>query len=453
MGDIATGVAFIRGAGAQYGKPWGIDMSFWRTGANSPTQYNSNNQLVGGFSESYIKRHAYISYMSGANMLHFEPAVYTKPAGGLNPLGTMAQQFSDFTKRHPNRGQPHAPIALMLDYYHGYNPKHWLYRPDTVWYYRIPYTAGDYMLGNLFNVLYPGHSNHGLTMPGWSWDTFETFHQWIASGNDPRPYEPMPNSRWGDMFDILLSNASLNALNKYQALALAGDIVTNSTLTSTLNQWVNNGGTLVVNSSQVTDNDLALLGVTLTNTVKQSYSSRWLSTGTRYDETLYSYTLVAPTTAIVMARNDEGDPIITRNKVGNGYVYFVSPAYMQDGNHSALLNIGLRLIDELVQVHRLSWTEGPAVDYLTTQESGGVTVTVVNNSGNPWQGNVNVKRGSPTRVVEWLTDQDVPYTYSDGIIRISGSVPPYDVRVFAVTGGTIDTVAPQRPTIIGVTVP
>jgi hypothetical protein len=35
-------------------------------------------------------------------------------------------------------------------------------------------------------------------MPGAPFSTAVAYQQFLASGGDPRPYEPMPFTRWGD---------------------------------------------------------------------------------------------------------------------------------------------------------------------------------------------------------------------------------------------------------------
>ena len=66
LSDISTGIAFIRGAARQYNKRWGIDIANWRTSNNAPTQFTPQGGLTGGWSPSYLRRHYYIAYMSGA---------------------------------------------------------------------------------------------------------------------------------------------------------------------------------------------------------------------------------------------------------------------------------------------------------------------------------------------------------------------------------------------------
>src|SRR6266404_4417741 len=127
VSGITPGLAIIRGAAAQHGgKDWGIDLSTWRYWNNGPTVY-SNGRLVTGWSTATFKRNMYITYMGGANILHNESADYTGGAVSgsvLNPLGQTVQAFYNFAiTRHPNRGTPFIPMALMQEHYSGLEPK------------------------------------------------------------------------------------------------------------------------------------------------------------------------------------------------------------------------------------------------------------------------------------------------------------------------------------------
>jgi hypothetical protein len=435
LGDIATGVAFLRGAAAQYNKPWGIDISTWRTSANSNTSYDqSTGKQTGGFSAGYHKRHAYIAYMAGANTILYEATALRYDDNKLNPLGAMMQSFAAFAAAHPTRGIAVVPIALMLDFNHGFVPRHWLNRPDGVWYFKLPYTTGDWMVENILNVLYPGYQNHGLTLPGYSWRNFKDFQKWILAGNDPRPYEPMPNSTYGDLFDVLLSNASIEALNRYRVVMLAGNIAMTPSLNAMLTTWVRGGGVLVVSSPQVSAADQALLGVTLGGT-NTSTSSKWLDTGTTVSENAYTYQVVTPTTATVLATNPaQNEPLITVNTLGAGKVYFVAANYMQDSGKVELLKAGATLLTKLTTTHRQGWVNSTDVYYLTTMGTGFTTVTVVNNSGRTWSGIVSMNITDVTNATEWLTGATLSPATASGVTTVSVSVPAWDVRVFALTG-------------------
>ena len=127
LSDISTGIAFVRGSSRQYDRRWGIDISTWRTSNNAPTEFNSLGVLTGGWSPSYLRRHLYIAFMSGAHIVNTEPSIYYQPNGTINPLGQVTKEFGDFSlRRHTDVGRPVVPMALMLDFYHGFDPKHWL---------------------------------------------------------------------------------------------------------------------------------------------------------------------------------------------------------------------------------------------------------------------------------------------------------------------------------------
>ena len=115
------------------------------TAADSATSFDSSGRLIGGWSPSYIRRHLYVAYMGGAHIIQIEPAVYYySGTSQLNPFGQMMMDFANFSLiRHRDVGAPVAPMALMLDFYSGFDTKHGLYnQADAVWYQDIPYSSG-----------------------------------------------------------------------------------------------------------------------------------------------------------------------------------------------------------------------------------------------------------------------------------------------------------------------
>ena len=274
LADISTGVAFARGAAGQYNRQWGIDISTWRTSNGMATQFDSQGHLLGGWSPSYLKRHYYIAYMSGAQVLRNEATGYYQANGQLNPFGQANKEFADFAlRRHPDVGRPAVPAALLIDHVSGFDPKHWVYnQSDAVWYGDIPYSAGDSMINNFLRLAYPNHWLHGLT-PGAPFadsagnPSLAGFQKYLAAGGDPRPYEPMTFTRWGDTFDIITNRASLDTMSRYKAIIVLGGVVIDKNLHDALQAWVEAGGVLVVNTSQVTSSEESLAGVTLTRGV------------------------------------------------------------------------------------------------------------------------------------------------------------------------------------------
>jgi hypothetical protein len=145
-------------------------------------------------------------------------------------------EVADFMlRRHKDRGKPVVPIALMLDFYHGFEPKFGRYcQADYVWYWKIPYNAADRLTHDFLNLAFPGYWKSG-TLPG-APQTPEAYIAALAAGQDPRPWEPMAESRWGDQLDVILSNAPIEVLRKYKV------IVTPGTVSPAIAQFVAEGG-------------------------------------------------------------------------------------------------------------------------------------------------------------------------------------------------------------------
>ncbi|MCJ7822852.1 MAG: hypothetical protein MUQ26_07245, partial [Armatimonadetes bacterium] len=332
IGDLTTGIAFARGAGRQFSRPWGIDISVWRCATDSIPEFDENGRLTGGWSPEYVKRHLYLSYMAGANMIRMEPTGYHDREGERNPIGQLVVDFGRFAREHPNRGRPQVSTAVMLDFYHGFEPKYGEYtQGDSVWYNQIPYSAGDHMTNNFLRLAFPDHWLSGTT-PGAFWapnqrarENPKEMRDRMKQGMDPRPYEPMGTSRWGDHIDVLLSNASLTALRKYRTIILVGDVKVEGTLQSALSQWVKEGGTLVANVAHFPAPDEALTGVKLTGQSREASQSRWLQDKSICSEPQFQYAVVQPAGAEVLADDGNGAPLITRHRVGKGEVILSTP--------------------------------------------------------------------------------------------------------------------------------
>lgn len=444
LSDISTGIAFLRGLSRQYDKPWGIDLSTWRTSNNGATSYDAKGNLIGGWSENYCMRHFYITYMCGANIMQIEAATYFYPDGKLNPFGQVCREFADFSLvRHMDVGRPAVNTALMLDFYNGFDPKHWLHcQSNAVWYQEIPYSDGDYMINNFLKVVYPEHWLHGLTT-GALFNTpkgpdIKQFNKYLADGGDPRPYEPMSKTRYGDNLDIIYNNASAGTLAKYKIISLIGGVTIDNTLRQKLEQWVKDGGILMVNAKQVTSADESFLGVKLTSDSGNGTSSKWISDGLVTNENSFNYTKVNPTTATVIANNNGSDALITSNKVGKGEVILTTPWYLQSTAKDTLLSVGVKLFDKLVERYAIAKIKGAPVEYIINRGAGKTIVTIVNNSGAEWNGTIELKKptGSYT-TKEWRSDLAVPNKKSNGKVVITVSVPAYEIRIYAMEYRTV----------------
>ena len=433
LSGMVPGTSFYRGAGRQHGKAWGFDFSSWRYWTSSPTQYDGNDRLTGGWSASWFKRHLYLAYMGGANVIHMEPTEYLNPSGAPNPLGAVVRDFAGFALvRHPDRPPEHTPFALVIDRYSGFDPKFGQYmQGNSTWYARIPYTAGDAMLNNVLQMAYPGHQLHGTLVAGGPQSVSE-YRSRLAAGQDPRPWEPMGKSRWGDVFNVVNTAAGAAALSKHRVAMLTTHLPVDAALRTQLQAFVAAGGVLILNAAQVGPADTALTGASLTGQTAQSTSSVWIADGTSFTEPAYTYSRVSLQGATAVARNAEGEPLITRFAVGTGEVYLTTPTLLQDTSRSRILSVGQKLFDVLNARYAPATVQGPSVLYQLNSDGRVTTVTVFNGDGATWNGTISFPAPPGTyTTTEWTGDTAVSSSVAGGRVNVPASVPPYDVRVYA----------------------
>jgi len=451
LSGITPGLAMIRGASVEHGgKTWGFDISTWRYWNNGPTVY-SNGNLVTGWSTSTFKRNYYIAYMGGANIIHNEAADYITGAvsgSALNPLGQSVQAFYNFAiTRHPNRGTPFVPMALMQEHYSGFEPKfgEWM-QGNSKWYWQNGYTLGDTMFANLLSVVYPNYNTWG-TLPSGAPKVLNAdgsinvsasqtaYQQALANGADPRPWEPFGNSAWGETFDIITNQASLAAMQRYKVIILSTGVAVSETLLTTLTQYVNQGGILMLNAKQMNANSETLVGIHLTGSNSSATSETWIPDGSTINESSYNYSLSTLTKAASIAQTS-GNPIVTRNKYGLGTVYVTMPNFMANAGNTAILNVGQKLINMLQTQFAVVTLSGPPLEYLVNTDTGKTIVTLVNTdiTGATWNGTVSFPQPSGTySVQEWTSDTSVASSLQNGQVVANASVPAFDVRVYVLS--------------------
>lgn len=228
-------IALNRGAARQYGRPWFIDFSAWH--GPSITDY-SPGRIWGehsgpnhGHSMSLFERSLFMSYMAGAGQI-------TAEAGGaiaflaeadetghypLSPYGAVCKRFRAFTQSHPDPGVPYTPFAIVLDYLHGAYPG---FGTKKAFGY-FDYTPGDDMTWRLVDLIWPG-----------GWEVMER----KESG-------ALVNGPYGDVFDVLLQNASQEVLDSYPCLILSGDMRLRPEEAERYRAYVEKGGTLILNTA------------------------------------------------------------------------------------------------------------------------------------------------------------------------------------------------------------
>ncbi|MBM3855023.1 MAG: twin-arginine translocation signal domain-containing protein, partial [Verrucomicrobia bacterium] len=254
--DLQTGIAFARGAGRQYAKLWGIDLSLW---------WGVIHGTVANLPPSYHRRHLYLSWYAGAQHFRIEGGdlFLDRRSRQPLPLAHCMDEFGRHTQRH-ERGVIETPVAVMLPADHGWiTPPPWRTTREVWNYARVPYRQGQRALDGFFGAAFPGSGYamqpfpfgrfasddppaspfalSSVTPPfapaptdvwaaepplpfGRFKDRRETARSLREGPIDPSPYRPMGHSRWGDILDVLTADAEPAALERYHVLVLLDQV-------------------------------------------------------------------------------------------------------------------------------------------------------------------------------------------------------------------------------------
>jgi len=476
LSDIHPVIAMQRGIAGQYGREWGLDISHWRI-MLGPTMYDDRLKRISGWTENYLERNLYLAYMAGANLLRIEEVcsrhetTATGTAGkncafvlskdgrtaSLTPFGKMLRRFADRTLRAwGERGETYVPVALMVDYHSGWCPKSSFKKDDTVWYGQIPFNAGDYMMDNFMNLVYEGYHRSG-SLDGSPYGIAKDYDYGLWEGTrkrralaiqkkllaqefDARPYEPISTAIFGDSFDFLHSNASLENLKKYKVVILLGDIRIDTRLKSEIIDYVKQGGKIMLNVKQSGIFDASFLGMAISKETKEDNSSHCLLCGTHFGESFkdgnneepwYEYAVGKLLTAKVIAENDLGDALIVENKYGKGSVVLVTPLYgYGKTNRKTTVRVVDHYIHHVMDTVALVAAEDKDITYVVNRTAKGFRLMLLNNHGYAWSGAIKVRTGNRRRVVDLLGRKKISVEFSAGRISFRPKVDSFGFNIY-----------------------
>jgi len=265
INSIQAHLAYTRGAGRQFGIPWGVDVSPWfatgildywpgddrvwcqqRDASGTCLQWNSGSQH--GHSLSLQQRTWYLSYMGGANLLLQEGASvnFFNSKGApttLSPLGELAREFHGFVTANPDRGQPYVPCAVVVDFYMGLGLGTWSKPP------------GNEVTWNHFAVSPAQRSTLSLLDALWP-------NSLRVSAASEANY--LVNGPAGDLVDVLADLSDPTSLARqlaYKVLFLSGDVAWTPAWKSVIwNGFLGQGGWLVLDVNPTHDAIFADLG-------------------------------------------------------------------------------------------------------------------------------------------------------------------------------------------------
>lgn len=377
--------------------------------------YHSRYGPSMGPSLSWYRKSYYLYYMSGASAIYLEQGgdQFFKPGPGehpfqLNPLGRITDEFIRFAEKHPERGTPYTPIAFLLDPAHGFEMTDYPQWPFEV----SQIDRGDRALRELFGVAY----YPGLVVEG---------EPALADR------QPFVSGVFGDVFDVLTTGA-MN-FEGYRAVVLGGRAEWNASL----NDYVRNGGIVVVNAGQIKNVPPALLGVRLTNATGEAEAARCLSPGEDAQDLggqMFRYEKVELKGATTLIAAPNGDPLVTVNKVGKGSVVFAALPDLL-GADERVTPFAAHMLAHVfagatpVRVHG-------DVEYLINRTNNSWVVTLLNNNGvyKTQQGMAQVDRNAYVDVSISLRDEKIQ-SASDWISDAALKVQSEQVNVRIAPGG------------------
>ena len=432
-------IAFTRGAVRQYGGAFVYyhAPNFGDTATTFTKQqnfagpdffYHSRYGPTMGPSLSWYRKSYYLYYMAGASAIYLEQGQdqFFKPGPGdhpfqLNPLGRITDEFMRFAEKHPERGTPYTPVAFLLDPAHGFEMTdypHWPFEVSQI-------DQGDRALRELFGVAY----YPGLVVEG---------EPAIADR------QPFVAGVFGDIFDVLTAADAQGSRSKiqsllptYRAVVVGGRIEWSNEWVQRLNDYVRNGGTVVLNPTQIKKLPEQFLGVRLLNATGEAHNASCLSPGEEPQDLkgqIFRYEKIELKGATALITTLSGEPLVTVNKVGKGSVVFAAvPDLLGEDERITpfAAHMLAHVFDEAVPLKVIG-----DVEYLINRTANGWVVTMLNNNGvfKTQQGMAQVDRSAYVTVTignqiksatDWIND--APIKPNNGIVTLQ--IPPGGVAI------------------------
>lgn len=280
--------AFLRGAARQWGNltatyrscNFGDSSTIFsdQSSFHSPKNFYDNfYSVISGAGMTWYKMDIWYQYMAGASMFYHEQGFdeYWQPGGTtaagihevqLSPKGKLVDRFLRVTAKEPDRGTPFTPVAMLVDYAHGWEPAPFWPNSFKNWHgHQQKFLFGDHerMLEQFFWTAY-----HPIAAES---------ERPITATNEV--YVP---GVFGDIFDVVFAYpdpAKWRSIDSYPVVIAAGDIELSNEEGQRLAQYVERGGTLLVTSEQFSGPGLSALGLPAAGTVAESTGYRWRLAG------------------------------------------------------------------------------------------------------------------------------------------------------------------------------
>lgn len=260
--------------------------------------------------------------------------------------------------------------------------------------------------------------------------------------------QPFVAGVFGDIFDVLTAADVQGSRSKvqtllpsYRAVVVGGRIDWSNEWIARLNDYVRNGGTVVLNAAQIKKLPEQFLGVRLLNDTGLSHNAVCLLPDNEAESLkgqIFPYERVELKGATAIMKVPSGDPIVTVNKIGKGSVVFVATPDLL-GKDERMTPFAAHLLAHVFADAVPVKVVGD-VEYLINRTENGWLVTMLNNNGvfKPQQGMAQVDRSAYVTVTitlpqmksasEWISDTGL--TTNGGTARVK--IPPGGLAIIEI---------------------
>lgn len=384
-------LAFLRGAARQNGGMTATYRSanfgdsatmFSETGTYSGIKniYDNFYSAYSGAGVTWYKMDIWHQYMSGTSMFYHEQgfdefwlAGGTTAAGihpiALSPKGQLVDRFLRLTAAKPDRGTPITPVAILVDYAHGWEPASnypggWEHH-TAIPHEKTPITAHHQMLHEYF------------------WTAYHPI--------GPRSQEPIQSlteayvpGPLGDIFDVIYAYPDVSkwtTIDTYAVVIVAGDIELTAAEGERLNQYMEKGGTLLVADGHLTGPGAAALKLPSTEKETETNSYLWLEDKTPQPSQQFKFRPIKADGSRAIATAPGGQVICASMDRGKGrLIYLAVPRGM--GIDLRATPMLARLFGHLTRGVMPVEVEGD-VEWFVNKSDKGWLVTLLNSSGQP----------------------------------------------------------------------
>lgn len=446
-GNFQVQTAFLRGMSQQYDIPFIAYVApmgktpdkFWGTRADPETPYGkvfNITYFAGGKPEHLLERQWFYAWFSGPAAVVLEAAYFylfkKGPDKNTFEPGCMAPAVKKLNhlayESNFERGSPYRPACILLDERHGWSlpsPPDGMILGRKIWGV-LDYAQQDIMVDNIFGALYPGYE---------------------YAGSVGHKYGDLTVTPYGDSFDVLMSNAASKALGKYPVVFLTGKPGLTENFKNRLEKYVSAGGNLVLCIDQVDFQWQDFLGVKFSprnsrshiglGTLRVSDYSEWLDPSLGWKEDRYHYTRIETRKAEVLAVTEQNDPLVVCHKYGQGKIYLVTAHFMQEVSTlkrpNGLLEVSRFLIGYVLTPYQKLKIRGPEIHYMVNVTSDGLSVMLINNKPEVWNGWISFPEMGNAEVREYITGEQV-HAYSAGNdLSVRLYIAAYGIKLLVIT--------------------